>query len=348
MEKPAVVIPALVAGEERKELEDALADEAASDPPTEEENEGPTSHPVTDDALLAELAAGSEQLDTEVEQAIALPLPTREDRPEFEEAGSPSKLPRRTVGLVSVLRTEKFPDNDVHSDDEEWFGDDEFYDYSENESDWEFVEDPAERREQPVRVLPREFFDEEAGPPQVSEEQLEEIDDEAAEKEVTRLTKMNVIEEVDLEEQDDESIWLTTKLVFDWRFREAENVVQEQEEGVPEAESSEKLKPKRVWQRRARLVAREYNNSKREDIFSPATSPSITKLIPILALFNGWSIWSLDIKDAFLQVPQKRPVKCKVPYLVKEMRVFCGAIFAAIFWSKKVLKEASQTRPFSG
>ena len=71
---------------------------------------------------------------------------------------------------------------------------------------------------------------------------------------------------------------------------------------------------KRCWQRRARLVAREYKTEgKREDIFSPATSPGITKLVPMLALANRWAIYSVDVKDAFLQVPQKTPCLCRVP-----------------------------------
>ncbi|CAE7243558.1 unnamed protein product [Symbiodinium sp. CCMP2592] len=310
VEKPAVVVPSLVDGEERKQLEDALADEAASDPPSDPEQE--TSHLVPDDTLLSELRREQEVADTEVTEPTAIPLAGREERPDFEEVGSPSKMAKRTVGLVSVFRAENFPDNDEHSDDEAWLGDEEYEAGSEGESDWDL--EPSEKQEQPVRVLPQEFFNEEAGLPQVSEEQLEEIDDEAVDKEVTRLTKMQVTEEVDLQ---------------------------------------------RVWQRRARLVAREYNNSKREDIFSPATSPSITKLIPMLALINGWSIWSLGIKDAFLQVPQKRAVKCKVPRgkgssavsekqekawrlkrvcLGSEMQVYFGAIFAVIFCNKKVLR----------
>ena len=76
---------------------------------------------------------------------------------------------------------------------------------------------------------------------------------------------------------------------------------------------NEELKPRRCWQRRARLVACEYNNTKREDIFSPATSPALTRIIPILALLNHWSLWSLDVKGVFLQVPQCRPVKCRIP-----------------------------------
>ena len=142
-----------------------------------------------------------------------------------------------------------------------------------------------------------------------------------------RLTKMEVIELVATEEEESTSRIpfadtvkekfkrLTTKLVKDWRFRENTDF-------VPDG----KLKNgtgQRCWQRRARLVAREYKTEgKREDVFSPATSPGITKLIPILALINSWSIYSLDVKDAFLQVPQRTSCLCKVPegaHVVREM-----------------------------
>ena len=55
------------------------------------------------------------------------------------------------------------------------------------------------------------------------------------------------------------------------------------------------------------------HNSKREDVVDKADSD--------LALENRWSVWSLDIKDAFLQVPQKRPVHCKIPRVLEEKEV---------------------------
>ena len=64
----------------------------------------------------------------------------------------------------------------------------------------------------------------------MEEQEIEELDDEAAEKEVSRLTRMNVIEDVDVDQEDGaDHIWLITKLVYDWRFREAENVVPQEE-----------------------------------------------------------------------------------------------------------------------
>ena len=56
------------------------------------------------------------------------------------------------------------------------------------------------------------------------------------------------------EKESSETKWLTTKFVFDWRFRE------------------------RKWIRRARLVAREFKSQEhRTDTFSPATSASLVR-----------------------------------------------------------------------
>ena len=110
----------------------------------------------------------------------------------------------------------------------------------------------------------------------------------------------------------------------------------------------------------ARLVAREYNNSKREDVFSPATSPLLTKLIPILA----WQIdgvFRLTLKMHFCRFPRRdlhtarfheeKEVKqymewkpnagdLVVSFLNKEMLVFCGANFVQNFCSKKAMRKA--------
>ena len=336
-DKPTLALPSIAVGEERKQLENEVQDEAASDPTSDAEDDKDWEKVLEQetDELIAELAEGNEeelgeqqqqeQEDVEVEAGTTEPSSAaagRSQRPEFEDVGSPCKIPRTRPtpprfgpGTPSVLRAELRPDNDVHSEDEQWFADEEFCGDSEEESDWE-EEDVEEKsyRSKKVFILPSAFFNEEAGPPAVEEQELDELDEEAAEKEVSRLTRMNVIEEVDANEDDGEDhIWLTTKLVYDWRFREAENVVPQEEASRMPSIENENLKPRRCWQRRARLVAREYNTSKRDDIFSPATSPALTKIIPILALLNHWSIWSLDIKDAFLQVPQRRPVKCRIP-----------------------------------
>ena len=104
------------------------------------------------------------------------------------------------------------------------------------------------------------------------------------------------------EVQEQEYIWLTTKFVYDWRFREVGS--------------------KKRWMRRARLVASEYKVlEKRDGIFSPATTPALTRLIPCVAMMRRWCVYALDIKDAFLQVPQKRKVLCTMDEKTREKRM---------------------------
>ena len=75
------------------------------------------------------------------------------------------------------------------------------------------------------------------------------------------------------------------------------------------------------WMRRSRHVAREFAHDKRDDVYSPATGCHTANLIPILFLqrlkqlelseLGGeeyYEILALDIKEAFLQVPQEHVV----------------------------------------
>ena len=155
------------------------------------------------------------------------------------------------------------------------------------------------------------FQREELGPPEVSDEALERFDERAAKKEINRLVATGVLQEVttssnedpDLPEvQEQEYIRLTTKFVYDWRFREVGS--------------------KKRWMRRARLVAREYKVlEKRDAIFSPATTPALTRLIPCVAMMRRWCVYAADIRDAFLQVPQKRKVLCTMDEKTREKRM---------------------------
>ena len=121
----------------------------------------------------------------------------------------------------------------VPHDDEVYEADDEFLYESEDEEEYEEDEEEQEEqnKEQSTKV-PVEFFDEETGPPSVDPAFLQRLDHEATEKEIRRLTKMGVISLVSTEPQEaTEHVpfadflgcykWLTTKLVKDWRFREA-------------------------------------------------------------------------------------------------------------------------------
>ena len=99
---------------------------------------------------------------------------------------------------------------------------------------------------------------------------------------------------------------VTTKFVRDWRWK-----------GEGPA--------RKRWLRRSRLVAREFPLDKRDDVFSPASCGHLFRLLPVLYLAevgglkeaagrNGEEVMlgTMDIKDAFLQVPQEEPLRLKM------------------------------------
>ena len=327
-----------VTEEEQLQLEN---EEAGSDPPDsesnseqEEQEEGDEKQSevssmsvsrdrkrileVSGETLLEELAEASRSSGALL-AAPAEPRSPASKRSIEAEHGSPEKFQRSQEGAVNRAEETEMYFNMPH-DDEVYLHEEEVWVETDDEDE---EEEPYERTErEAVTKVPRRCFDEEAGPPEVDPAFLQKLDEAAIEKEIRRLTKMGVISLVSTSQQEateripyadtDQEVhkWLTTKLVKDWRFREA--VGFEPEEDNEKAE--EKVNKEICWQRRARLVAREYKTEgKREDVFSPATSPGITKLVPILALANNWAIYSVDVKDAFLQVPQRTPCLCRVP-----------------------------------
>ena len=69
-----------------------------------------------------------------------------------------------------------------------------------------------------------------------------------------------------------------------------------------------------MWMRRSRLVGRDFNLLEyREEVYSPASSSSVVKLLPCMALSDGFVtdgvLATLDVVDAVLQVPQPFPRK---------------------------------------
>ena len=100
----------------------------------------------------------------------------------------------------------------------------------------------------------------------------------------------------------------------------------------------------------SQVVAREFKTQgHRTDTFSPATSASLVRLIPILGLQQEHSLYSIDVKDAFLQVPQRNRCACEFPKEYVELfgeddpecrndgflmlRVLPGQRDAALLWS---------------
>ena len=116
--------------------------------------------------------------------------------------------------------------------------------------------------------------------------------------EINCLLAMGVLEK-DEESSQKASGTLTTRFVYDWRVKQHSS-------------------GKKMWMRRSRFVAREFAATKRHDTYSPATGTHTANMIPLIYLKmlqecskagvtdNSYDVLlaSLDIKDAFLQVPQ--------------------------------------------
>ena len=131
-----------------------------------------------------------------------------------------------------------------------------------------------------------------------------EVDLLANKVEEQRLMRMDVMEK--LKPEDAHLDKLTTRFVHDWRIKP-----------YPQPDG----KSRKRWLRRARLVAREYANDRCDEVYSPASGQHSLRLLPALFLNNivvsqgidGEQgppvLGALDIKDAFLQVPQERPLQ---------------------------------------
>ena len=126
-------------------------------------------------------------------------------------------------------------------------------------------------------------------PPALTPEELEEIDKEADRTEINRLIKMGVARWPEPNEDLSGHALLTTKVVRDWRRR-----------------------PK--WVRRSRLVGREYRSLSAwtEDLFAPSTSLAVIHSFVSYALARGLNLYTCDVKDAYLNVPQPTPVMIQV------------------------------------
>ena len=138
--------------------------------------------------------------------------------------------------------------------------------------------------------------------PEISQDVLVMIDEKADKIEIQRLLEMGVITTVDKYEGELD-VALSAKMVRTWRKKTKVEVGQD---GVSRSYPA--------WMRRSRLVGRDFNFlSYREDVYSPASSSSVVKLLPSMALLDGFIkdavLATLDVSDAFLQVPQPVPRK---------------------------------------
>ena len=131
--------------------------------------------------------------------------------------------------------------------------------------------------------------------PELSAEELFEVDRQACLFEVVRLGSKSVLVQVAGPLPGHRT--LSTKFVLSWRQKCIEG--------------------REVWLRRARLVAREFAflDPHREGLFSPASSSIVTRIIPELFMqqrASGWSMNAVDVADAYLTCSQGSPTVTSV------------------------------------
>lgn len=140
-------------------------------------------------------------------------------------------------------------------------------------------------------LLPGGFDEEDEGcPPELDEEELMKVEEEAGQEEIQRLLEMGVLREPTSEEVEEGTI-LTTRSVYDWRFRDEK------------------------WKRRCRFVAREFRagDSSNSRTFAPTSSLSATRLLMASHTLLAWKLTFIDVKDAFLLVDQVKLVLVEKP-----------------------------------
>ena len=139
--------------------------------------------------------------------------------------------------------------------------------------------------------------------PDLDADELRALDAISDEYEVQRLIRKGVLRQSNVKGQSREPDVkrLSTKFVRTWRSKT--------KDGVP------------MVLRRSRLCAREYRwlEMDREDIFAPATNAAVTRLLPWLfaskrKVSEGeYGMLVLDVKDAYLTVPQGERVIASMP-----------------------------------
>ena len=157
----------------------------------------------------------------------------------------------------------------------------------EQDIDWEMVDEELEH-------MDIDFHCER--PPDVTPEELQQIDGEAMKAEVEKLTSLGVVKTIDETEMAVEGKFIDLKEVFDWRFRDGQ------------------------WKRRCRIVAREFKTGpSTEETFSPTSSHSVVKFFLFCHLFFGWKIASIDVSDAYLTVKQQEICYVKISSWIKNL-----------------------------
>ena len=124
---------------------------------------------------------------------------------------------------------------------------------------------------------------------------------------------MGVIEPVTIDFDNVDGGMVDMTMVHDWRCRDGK------------------------WKRRCRIVAREYKTGNtNEEQFAPTSSFASVRMLLALSVIHSLRLTVLDVKDAFLLVPQQETMFVKMPSWIVSMsllkRCLPGQRKAALRW----------------
>eukprot|EP00435_Cladocopium_sp_Y103_P075973 s7_g71.t1 len=194
----------------------------------------------------------------------------------------------------------------------------ESWDWELSESSLQFEVGKVEISEAEQRL--RRFFDEGAGPPEVSPEDLAWLDAEAMQVELDRLKALDVIGSVNGNIDASECTKLDTKLVRHWRLRDA----------IGETLETQRCKMEEESQTCGPRIARwEFQHHRS---IQPYKTFAVVKMLIVLSLAHDLAVASLDVGDAFLQVPQLTTVVIEIPRWALQA---ADQAHAARFWIPK-------------
>ena len=141
------------------------------------------------------------------------------------------------------------------------------------------------------------------GPPDLPPDQLEAVEEAAEGEEVARLVGMKVLVEKD---NPPPGAW----------FRE------------------------KAWKRRARLVCKELRiwDPNRSDVYAPSTNPAVRRVIPLLFTSKRECMRAIDVKDAFLCVPQREELYVTLGSKTYQV-MYClpGQQAASAWWGEQLV-----------
>ncbi|CAE7694538.1 unnamed protein product, partial [Symbiodinium microadriaticum] len=298
---------------------EGAGDEAASDPPTEDarsdalSSDGESEKPGGDPrGSERERESGTSAMDEEPSQPFS-PVPDETTLQAFAESRGekregPQLSPAEDQPAKKVRgETEYFV---ADEDMEDWWHGVEFdaqY-YDDDWLDFSPVDDPE---------VTWENQGEADGPPTVRGEQLEKIEAESRQRELSRLLEMGVLEAMDLDPPEEKT--LKCRYVYDWRFRQQQ------------------------WVRRARLVCKQLKiwSPYRQDTYAPSTCPSMLRLLPHMFVSTpNWILRSFDVSDAFLMVRQRDELYIRLDDVVYRVwKCLPGQQMAPVYWHDEVVPE---------